>query len=146
MSIRCVAPTGSLTAVPGGLSLEETRLEYQGGVLEPGHPLKLTTRKEQWAYSARIPFHIPPAGNTALYALVHARVLRGRIGIGVLDRQTKDFQSEVMVDPAPGVQDILIPVVAPNRAECLVFRSAASTGVATSLLIEDVSLVIPTVR
>jgi hypothetical protein len=145
MSTRCEAPTGPLTAVPGGLSLEEIRLDYQGGVLEPGHPLKLTTRKEQWQFAARLPVHVPAGAKAPLYALVHARVLQGRIGIGVLDRESQDFQSETVVDPGPDVQDIFIPVVAPNRAECLVFRSMASNGVATSLSIEDVSLVTPAV-
>jgi hypothetical protein len=42
---------------------------------------------------------MPPAGNTALFALVHARVLQGRVGIGVLDRVTSEFQSETLVDP-----------------------------------------------
>ena len=114
--------------------------------MEPGHPLKLTTRKQQWQYAARLPVHAPAGANAPLYALVHARVLQGRIGIGVLDRQTQDFQSETVVDPKPGVQDIFVPVVAPDRAECLIFRSAASNGVATSLTIEDVSLVTSTER
>jgi hypothetical protein len=146
MSAGCEAPSGPLTAVPGGLSLEEIRLEYQGGVLERGHPLKLTTRKEQWQYAARLPIHVPSGAKAPFYALVHARVLQGRIGIGVLDRETQDFQSETVVDAGPGVDDIFVPVVAPNRAECLIFRSMASTGVATSLLIEDISLVTPARR
>jgi hypothetical protein len=143
MSTGCEAPTGPLTAVPGGLSLEEIRLEYQGGVLERGHPLKLTTRKDQWQYAARLPVHVPADAKAPLYALVRARVVQGRIGIGLLDRETQGFQSETVVDPEPGVKDIFIPVVAPNRAECLIFRSMASSGVATSLWIEDVSLVTP---
>ena len=146
MSSGCEAPTGPLTVVPGGLALEEIRLEYQGGVLEPGHPLKLTTRKEQWQYAARLPAHIPAGAQALFYALVRARVLQGRIGIGVLDRETKDLQSETVVDAGPGVKDIFIPVVAPNRAECLIFRSVAASGVATSLSIEDVSLVTPATR
>jgi hypothetical protein len=146
MATGCEAPTGPLAAIPGGLSLEEIQLDHQGGVLERGHPFKLTTRKEQWTYSARIPFHMPPAGNTALFALVHARVLQGRVGIGVLDRMTSEFQSETLVDPGPAVKEIFIPVVLPGRAVHLIFRTAAPSGMATSVLIEDVSLVTPAPR
>ena len=146
MPTGCEAPTGPLAAIPGGLSLEEIQLDHQGGVLERGHPLKLTTRKEQWTYSARIPIHGAPAGDTALFALVRARILQGRVGIGVLDRVTSEFQSETLVDPGPAMKDIFIPVVLPDRAVHLIFRTAAPDGVATSLLIEDVSLVTPATR
>jgi hypothetical protein len=146
VSSGCAAPTGPLTVVPGGLSLDEIRLDYQGGVLENGPPLKLTTRKEQWNFSARIPFHVPPDGNPPLFALVRARVLSGRIGIGVHDRETRDFQSETLADPAPAIKDIFVPVVLPDRADFLILRNVAPGGVPTTLSIESVSLVAPATR
>ena len=53
---------------------------------------------------------------------------------------------QTLVDPGPAVKDIFVPVVLPNRAVHLIFRTVAPNGVATSLLIEDVSLVTPAPR
>jgi hypothetical protein len=44
------------------------------------------------------------------------------------------------------VKEIFIPVVLPDRAVHLIFRTAAPSGMATSVLIEDVSLVTPAPR
>jgi hypothetical protein len=59
---------------------------------------------------------------------------------------TSEFQSETLVDPGPAVKEIFIPVVLPGRAVHLIFRTAAPSGMATSVLIEDVSLVTPAPR
>jgi len=68
---------------------------------------------------------MPPAGNTALFALGSRPSFAGQSRFGVLDRVTSEFQSETLVDPGPAVKEIFIPVVLADRAVHLIFRTAA---------------------
>jgi hypothetical protein len=143
MPTTCAPPAGPFRKLTG-LSLDEM-------VADPGSThtidaqglLRITTRPEQWAYSARFPLR-PAAGQAgALWIRLRARVLQGQVGFGVLDRVSQDFQVEKLVDPTTGMQDVLLPVPDPANAAMLVVRNTAAGGTQSTVVIEEASLVSP---
>lgn len=143
MPLRCGdAPPGTLTRIDGNLSLDTIQLIPGKGSLQRGHPMKVTTPPERWAYAASFPLHVPANLNGAAYLLVRARVVSGQIGLGVLDHSNNSFQVEKNVNPSPGLTDTYVPVFNPVQANELIVRNTAGGDLRSQILIEDVALVL----
>jgi hypothetical protein len=143
MPTACAPPAGPFRKLTG-LSLDEM-------VADPGSThtidaqglLRITTRPEQWAYSARFPLRPAADQAGALWIRLRARVLQGQVGFGVQDQVSQDFQVEKLVDPTSGMQDIFLPVPDPANAAMLVVRNTAAGGTQSTVVIEEASLVSP---
>ena len=136
------APPGTLTRLKSGLSLDAITLIPGKGSLERGHPMRVTTPAERWAYAASFRLHIPTNLGGPAFILVRGRVLNGQIGIGVLDNRGNTFQLEKNVAPTADWTDVYVPVLTPDRADELIIRNTAEGGVRSQMLVADVGLVV----
>jgi hypothetical protein len=141
MSTRCPVPAGPGKRIDGALSLDAIAPATDGVSIERGRPTKITTLPQQWANAAAIPLHIPSGPHGDLFVLVRARVLNGQVGVGVLDRELKNYQVEKFVDAGPETVDIYLPVPLPEMAGSLLIRNTAKGAVASQIVVEDVALV-----
>jgi hypothetical protein len=144
MPLRCGdAPAGELTRVDGVVSFDAIRLVPGKGVVTLGHPIKVLTPLERWAYAASCPIHMPTSlPGAAAYIFVRGRVVSGQIGVGILDHQSNTFKPEKNVQPSPAFIDIYVPVLDPAHANELIFRNTAEGGVRSEMQIDAVALVI----
>ena len=141
MSVRCPStPTGPLERLSGALSLDNIDLAYDGASIEYGRPVKVVTAGQVWSHAASIAINVPTGLARPCYLYLRARVIKGQIGVGVLDRESKELQMEKSVNPSPEMIDIYVPVLFPDRAAGLLVRNMASVGVRSSILIEDAAL------
>ena len=140
MSARCGSPPPNLTVrIDSALKLEWIELAYRKASISRGHPVKVTTADEQGAFAASFPIHMPASLTGPRMLYLRARVTKGLIGLGVLDRVTNDFQVEKTVDPAANMADIYVPVPNPERAAALIVRNATA-GIRSQIEIEDAAL------
>jgi len=143
MSMRCGdAPPGTLTRINGVVSLDAIRLAYPKASIHLGHPVQVITADERWAYAAAFTLHVPASLSGPAFLYMRGRVVNGQIGLGVLDHKSNTFQPEKNVAPSPGLVDIYVPVLYPERADELIVRNTAEGGVRSEMLIEDVGLVV----
>ena len=143
MRLSCSEPpTGALTRINGVLSLDAIQLIPGKGSLERGHPMKLITPPERWAYVVSIPVKMPANLAGRAFVLLHGRVVNGQVGAGVLDDRNNDFQFEKNVPASSAPVDIYIPVPSPDHAEQLIIRNTAEGGVRSQMLLDDVALVV----
>jgi hypothetical protein len=134
-------PAGPGTRIDGALSLDAIAPATGGVSIQRGHPTRITTLPQQWANAAAIPLRIPPGPHGDLFLLIRARVLNGQVGVGVIDRELKDYQVEKFVDAGPEPADIYLPVPLPETAGSLLIRNTAKGAVASQIVIEEVALV-----
>ena len=141
MSTHCPVPAGLGEPIDGGLSLEAMELALDGVSIERGRPTKITMVPLQWSNGASIPLHIPAGPHGDLFVRMRARVLKGQVGVGVLDRELKGYQVEQFVDAGPEAMDIYLPVPLPETATSVLVRNTAKGAVASQIVVEDVALV-----
>jgi hypothetical protein len=142
MSNLADTPAPPLRTVPGGLSLDEVEPAGEGGTIERGRPLQITTAAHSGYFAAAFPLKAPAELFGARYAFLRARVLHGRIGVGVTDAKTK-FLIQRTIDPSPDMQDIYLPVIESQLAVHLIIYNAAGAEVPSAIRIEDAALVAP---
>jgi hypothetical protein len=134
-------PTGKLARLDGALSIYR-REASAGASIESGHPLRIVTPGQRWAYAASFSIHMPAVLTGRVFVVVRARVLQGQIGVGVLDRGGNSFLVERKVVPSPAMTDIYIRLFSPERSDALIIRNVAPDGTRSEVLVEDVGLVI----
>jgi hypothetical protein len=143
MPLRCgEAPPGALTRVDGVLSFDAIRVVPGKGSVQLGHPIKVVTPAERWAYAASCAIHMPASLAGPAFVFLRARVVSGQIGVGVLNHKSNTFLAEKNLASSPALLDIYLPVLAPEGADELIIRNAAEGGVRSQMLIEDVALVV----
>lgn len=143
ISTRCEDPSGPFVALDGAVSLDALKLAYQDASIERGHPVKIITSDQRWAYAASLPIRMPQNLTAPSYLFLRARVLKGQIGLGVLDSDTDAFQLEKMLSPSSGMTNIYVPVLFPERARAMIIRNVAEGNVRSEILIEDAAVVVP---
>lgn len=141
MALRCNdVPTGPLELIPGGASIGTLEPAYNGGSVQYGNPVKVTTGEQQWSFAATFPMDIPAGLSRPCYMFLRARVVHGQIGLGIHDSKIRTLQVEKAVDPSSEIIGIYVPVLFPKSADMLVVRNTASGGIRSEILIEDVQL------
>jgi hypothetical protein len=143
MPLRCgEAPPGALTRVDGVLSFDAIRLVPGKASVQLGHPIKVITPMERWAYAASCPMHMPASLAGPAFVFLRARVVSGQIGVGVLNHKSNTFQVEKSFSASAALVDMYVPVLAAEGADELIVRNTAEGGVRSQMLIEDVALVV----
>ena len=141
MPVRCIdIPTGPLERVEAGASIATVEPAYNGGSVQYGRPVSVTTGTQQWSYAASFALNVPPKLSRPCYVFLRARVVGGHIGLAVHDRKTNDLQLEKAVEPSSEPVDIYVPVLFPDTADSLVIRNIAADGRPAQILIEDIGL------
>lgn len=133
-------PTGKLARLEGALSIYRREVSA-GASIESGRPLRIVTPGQQWAYAASFSINMPPALTGRIFAVVRARVIKGQIGVGVLDQGGNSFLVERKVVPSPAMTNIYLRLFSPDRSEALIFRNSSADGTPSEILVEDVALV-----
>jgi hypothetical protein len=141
-STRC-QPTANMKRVAGAVSLSAITLAYEQASIERGPPVKVITAAQPGAYAASLAVHIPAGVSGAGFLIVRARVLKGQVGMGVLDSRTGEFQAEMSVRPSAAVSEVYVPILSPERTRTLIIRNGPEGGVKSEVLIEDITLVAP---
>jgi hypothetical protein len=134
MALACTPPSGSFETVANGVMRNE--IEAMDGMPKLGPEKRIRTLDKAWAYAASAPLHVPAGERDVLYVVVRAKVLQGKVGAGVLDAETGEFQSEVPLQDG----ETWVPVLSPGRAGQLIFRNSAEKGGVSEAEVEDVSL------
>lgn len=141
MSTRCPdKPTGPLERMRGAIALDTIDLAYSGASVEYGDPVRVTTAPELWSYAASIQINAPPGLARPCYLYLRARVTKGQIGVGTLDRESRDIQLETSIQPTVEMKEVYVPVLFPDRAAALILRNTAPEGTRSQVLLEDASL------
>ena len=133
-------PGGPLERIEGALSLATIESAHNGASLEHAAPVQVVTGGQQWSYAASIPLDSSAGLSRPCYLYLRARVVKGAIGLGVLDRETHAPQLEKAVGPSAEMADIYVPVLFPDRAGGLLIRNIAENGVRSAITIEDTAL------
>ena len=92
--------------------------------------------------AADFPLRVPNAITGSPFLYIRGRVVSGRVGLGILDSATNGFQIEKSVDPSPGLVDIYVQVLFPERATGAIVRNVAEGNARSEMLIQDVALVV----
>ncbi len=141
MPTHCPVPAGPGKRIDGALALDAIERAGEGVSIERGRPTKITMLPLQWSNGASIPLHIPSGPHGDLFVRIRARVLNGQVGVGVLDRELKDYLVEKFIDAGPAMAEICLPVPVPEMASTLMLRNTAKGAVASQIVIEDLTLV-----
>ena len=129
MSTHCPdKPTGPLERLAGAVDLEAIQAAVSTAKIRYAQPVVVSSAPQQWSYAASIEINTPINITRPCYLYLRGRVTKGRIGVGVLDRQTHDIQLEKSVDPTTDLTDVYVPVLFPHRAGALLIRNLASGG------------------
>jgi hypothetical protein len=142
MSNVADVPAGQPVRIDGALTLDTVQQSGEGSSIENGRPLKITTPSPSGYFAAVFPMRIPAGLTGAPYAFLRARVLTGRIGIGLLDSRTRNFHFRKTFDASPDTTDVYLPVTDPRNSDQLVIYNWAEGGVRSQVLIDDAALVV----
>jgi hypothetical protein len=124
--------------LPNAVSLAKVASAQAGALVEPGPPVRVVTTAGGYAYAAILPLALDnPQGTLFLRAKV--TTIRGEPGIGILNRDQKDFQSQEFVTPGPQLQEVFVCIPSPTIAGSVIVRNGGKTGV-SELRIEDMAV------
>ena len=104
-------------------------------------PVKVPPAAQPWADPAPPPLPGPTGRAGPFFLFVRDRVLKGQIGLAVLDGKAGTFQLEKAVAPSSGMIDTYLRILVPERASALMIRNTGEDGVRSEMLIEDAGLV-----
>jgi hypothetical protein len=136
-------PTGYELSMPDALRLDSIVLAYKKAHIQHTQGesrVVITTAPEQWAYAASIP--IVPGSSPGWKLLIHVRgrVLKGQIGIGILNGRRNSFEREEFLSASATTRDFYIPIPDPAQASELIIRNSAATGTVSEIALDNVEL------
>jgi hypothetical protein len=106
-------------------------------------PVDVTTAPQQWAYAASIPIVLDRKPGSKRLIHLSARVLKGEVGLGILNRKSNIFEVEKNVYPAPKLVDIYIPIPAPDQADDLIIRNTSAAGAPSEISLGEAEILAP---
>ena len=141
MELRCdTKPSGTITQVADVLGISRPEASA-GAVIQRGPPLRVISSDRQWAYAATFRMNLSLEPESRVFALVRARVLKGRFGIALFDQKLNAFVMERSLAAGPEISDVYMPLPFPGRPQVMIFRNAAQDGVRSEIQIEEIRLV-----
>jgi hypothetical protein len=132
--IRSAAPQGTVSealihavdyvirvkAVSGAAPLQNIVKIDPSATLERGQPVRVVTG-QKYGFAAHIMLALPSTGGSRIFVRVHGRVVRGGIGIGILDKSGTVVTNERFYNQAPAALDYFVAI--PPSAASVLFRS-----------------------
>jgi FkbM family methyltransferase len=115
------------------------KADLQHGALigpEDRLPVTVETASACWAYAATFALRSDGGTDSPFGIRVTARVERGRIGIGCLNRSESAFVDEALVDAGPGQITVELLADAPAAMGPLVVRNASVDGTSRATIID----------
>ncbi|HYL74398.1 MAG TPA: hypothetical protein VEU96_09335 [Bryobacteraceae bacterium] len=132
-------PPGPLNRVDAAFSLDNFDLAFEKASIDFGLPVRVTTAESQGSSAVSMPISAPPGLACPCYLLLRAHVVKGQIGLGVTERNSKSFQVEKTVGASPGMIDIYVPLPSPDRAAALSILNYSPDGQRSQIDIDSVA-------
>jgi hypothetical protein len=140
MSHLTGVPAPPPVRIPGGVTLAELESAGPTARIEKGPPARIVTPPNSGHFAAGLSIHTPRDLFGARYAYLRARVVRGRIGVWIVDAGTRMMLGTTL-DVTPAAADTYLPIVEPNRADKIILYNAAANG-SSEILIEEAAVVV----
>jgi hypothetical protein len=102
--------------------------------------LRVDTLPGFGAYAARVALGLDPSLRIGLALVVRVRVLEGKVGVGILDRESKTYLSESPVWPMPHAAELVLPLPSPLLIGDMIICNRAKGNAASSALIEKIEI------
>ena len=113
---------------------------YGGTIMPQGSAFRFVSIPQSGAYaaSATLP-QMPTAGTTSIRCRIE--VLRGTVGLGLLDDDAKQFIAEQNVDRSAGARDVYLDTDRIQDGERLIVRNGGTKGAPTEVLVYGIDIV-----
>jgi hypothetical protein len=100
--------------IPKAVSLQQASVDDPAAALDLGPPLHVTAG-QKYGYAATIPLSLPSLGKSLAFVKIHAKVIRGRMGFGILNKSGTAVLGEHFYDAAPNTTDYVVAILWPQR-------------------------------
>jgi hypothetical protein len=129
-----------LAEVPRALKLTELLPTTVETSLERGQIVHITTPAGPWTYAAyeSLPFAGEDRGK--VWIRISVRVLRGRVGFGVLDGSEKAFYTRTTIGPTAGYRDVTLEVTHPEDSRKFIIENDTPDGQKAEVMISQISI------
>jgi hypothetical protein len=123
------------------IALERVRLGDSKASLKQGPGgLLVTTLPDYGAFAGRVTLGIDASLKTALAVHVRARVLQGKVGLGILDSASKTFLLQSSLRPSTDARDVILPLPSPPVTGDLVISNTLRNGVISKVMVESIEI------
>jgi hypothetical protein len=112
---------------------------YDNSATQGKFPIVVTTSSARFSYSASIPIILDRTIGDKTWVHVRGRVVRGQIGISILDRTKNTLQNEEVLSPSPSIKDFYINLGSDGQADALLIRNASRKG-ASAMALEETEI------
>lgn len=136
------ARTAKIPMPGSAVHLDAFAVASPGGVVERGAMPKISTPPRVGSFAASVPLVIPTGGGSTGWLSVQLKVLKGTVGVGVLDTKRKVYQSRKYVEASADFATVYLPVASFEHADALIVEGGAN-GVASEALVKDVRVLVP---
>jgi hypothetical protein len=148
---RSVAPNGTVSEalvqsvdyvvranpVPSAVYFQQASIVDPTAALDPGPPLRVTAG-QPYGYAATIPLSVRSLGKSVAFVKIHGKVIRGRMGLGIINKSNAAVVGEHFYDATPNTTDYVVAIPSPGDAGRLVIRS--DQGEKSEIAIENVAV------
>ena len=117
------------------LASQEAKIEYKDD------QMLVTSPAKQWSYAAVAPLEVSPDVREPVREVIEARVLKGKIGFGVLNKDKTDFVVERTVEAGPYYVKVKLDIPSIKDASSLVIRTWAEDGQVSKAIVSSVKTV-----
>lgn len=123
------------------IPLEKVKLAVSGAVIKPDRTgLAVTTLSGVGAYAASVALGLDRNQSTKFAVHVKLKVLRGKIGVGILNSEQDAFLLEVPAWPAPWVSDVVLQLPSPPVVGDLIIRNLMINKSTSSVLVSKIEI------
>lgn len=123
------------TPLPAAASLQQIVKGDPAAVVVPGPPVHVITG-QKYGYAASVPLKL--AADEPALLRVRGRVIRGRVGVGILNKAGTAVVPEHYYDQASATADYLTFIVTPKDAGQILFRSDRDEK--SEMVIEEIAV------
>ncbi len=96
----------------------------------------------QWDYAAELPFDLKSSAGEA-WIRIRAKVIQGKIALGVTNASDSDFEDRVILDPGRDDQEIVLRIRHPETRHTLIIGNGLWSGRPSEIVIERLAVYTP---
>jgi len=106
-----------------------------------GPSIRVAANAPPWAYVALAPVKFP-SGPDRYWVRFRLKVVKGQVGLGVLNASETDFYERRFIDHGEEFQDVILPIAHPQESHKLVIQNGERAG-QLEVVIEELALFTP---
>lgn len=122
------------TQMPQPFDVSHFQLAYPKASLTGQQTKTVTTITQPYSYAADLSIPrsgLPPRASVA----IRLRVLKGEIGVGILDQQKNDFPARKFVSQKDGLQTIYLPLAPSSGPRLLIIENGRTAGISQAVVL-----------